>query len=180
MFSANSPHAAEGRSPVPPRCYTYKSTYTRSLAETCKFCSYTSLLQCVAEAGRSTRTVSADTDAPRLEARPADTSPTGRARSREEMQPLGAAPLPGPFTGESSGPVKIWNGGIAHVNYKVPSVTAFARTYDERGEGTSLRSEVKKARVTSHQGFGQIGSKKLKKKSEIQAKTIFNKRSDVP
>jgi hypothetical protein len=29
-------------------------------------------------------------------------------------------------------------------------------TYDERGEGTSLRSEVKKAHSTSHQGVTQL------------------------
>jgi hypothetical protein len=31
MLHANSSPAAEGRSPVPPRCYTYKSSYTSSL-----------------------------------------------------------------------------------------------------------------------------------------------------
>jgi hypothetical protein len=36
-------------------------------------------------------------------------------------------------------------------NCKEPSVFAFLHRYDERGEGTSLRSEVKKLTVTSHQ-----------------------------
>jgi hypothetical protein len=34
---------------------------------------------------------------------------------------------------------------------KEPSVFAFLHRYDERGEGTSLRSEVKKRSVTAHQ-----------------------------
>jgi hypothetical protein len=38
---------------------------------------------------------------------------------------------------------------------KAGPVTAFFKCNDERGEGTSLRSEVGMARVTSHQGFGQ-------------------------
>jgi hypothetical protein len=36
-------------------------------------------------------------------------------------------------------------------NCKAAYVSAFLHRYDERGEGTSLRSEVKKARVTLHQ-----------------------------
>jgi hypothetical protein len=36
-------------------------------------------------------------------------------------------------------------------NCKAQNVSTFLHRYDERGEGTSLRSEVKKARVTLHQ-----------------------------
>jgi hypothetical protein len=42
------------------------------------------------------------------------------------------------------------------------SVTALIECNDERGEGTSLRSEVKKLNVTSHQKL-RISSKMIKK-----------------
>jgi hypothetical protein len=77
--------------------------------------------------------------------------------------------------------------GIQYVTARMLSVTArlpvyllFLSTYDERGEGTSLRSEVKNVSVTSHQKL-RICAKEVKKrgkKSEIEAKMKLNKRSD--
>jgi hypothetical protein len=91
MFSANSPHAAEGRSPPHPRCSDAKKhlqigpcSYSSCLGVDSAFLMSSAGVQKPFEVGRSTRTVSADTDAPRLEARPADT--TGSLQSQSYWQ----------------------------------------------------------------------------------------------